>query len=132
MAHVLIVRMKARDGEQDRAAELIEELTAASRTEQGNVHYIPHRDLEDPRVFVLYEQYADEEAFRAHGQTEHFKTIAVEQLFPLASPDDFSDSRHEQIHCSHSLSVIVHTHVERFDFLGIIDDRARTLKVLLG
>ena len=83
MPYVLIARMKTRDGEQDRAAELIEELTAASRTEPGNIFYIPHRDPEDPRVFVLYEQYADEDAFKAHGQTEHFKTIAVEQLFPL-------------------------------------------------
>ena len=83
MPYVLIARMKTRDGEQDRAAELVEELTAASRTEPGNIFYIPHRDPEDPRVFVLYEQYVDEDAFKAHGQTEHFKTIALEQLFPL-------------------------------------------------
>jgi quinol monooxygenase YgiN len=32
---------------------------------------------------MVYEQYVDEDAFKAHGQTEHFKSIALEQLFPL-------------------------------------------------
>jgi quinol monooxygenase YgiN len=83
MAYVLIARMTAREGEQDRAAEIVRELTAASAAEPGNVHYIPHRDPENPRVFVLYEQYRDKAAFEEHGQTEHFKTLAAGQLFPL-------------------------------------------------
>ena len=83
MAFVLVARLTARDGEQDRAAELIGRLVEATRSEPGNVHYIPHRDPEDPRVFLMYEQYSDKAAFEEHGQTEHFKTIGVEQLFPL-------------------------------------------------
>jgi quinol monooxygenase YgiN len=83
MAYVLIARMTAREGEQDRAAEIIRELAAASNAEPGNIHYIPHRDPEDPRVFLLYEQYRDKAAFEEHGQTEHFKTLAAGQLFPL-------------------------------------------------
>ena len=31
----------------------------------------------------MYEQYRDKAAFKEHGQTEHFKTLAVEQIFPL-------------------------------------------------
>src|SRR4029077_8317581 len=54
---------------------------------------------------------------RIHVVTTHVLLQYVEPLFTLAAPDDFADSRHEQIHCSHSLSVIVHTHVKRFDFL---------------
>jgi quinol monooxygenase YgiN len=34
-------------------------------------------------VFMIYEQYADEEAFKAHGASEHFQSIAVGELFPL-------------------------------------------------
>jgi quinol monooxygenase YgiN len=44
MAYVLVARLTAREGEQDRAAELIGRLVEATRTEPGNVHYIPHRD----------------------------------------------------------------------------------------
>ena len=83
MAYVLVARMTAREGEQDRVAEIIPELAAASSAEPGNVHYIPHRDPEDPRVFVIYEQYRDKAAFEEHGQTDHFKTLAAGQLFPL-------------------------------------------------
>jgi quinol monooxygenase YgiN len=83
MAYVLVARLTARDGEQDRAAELIGRLAEASSAEPGNVHYIPHRDPEDPRVFLMYEQYRDEAAFEEHGQTEHFQSIALGELFPL-------------------------------------------------
>jgi quinol monooxygenase YgiN len=83
MAYTLVARMTARDGEQDRAEELIRRLGEASRQEPGVVHYIAHRDPEDPRVFLMYEQYRDKSAFEAHGQTDHFKELAVEQLFPL-------------------------------------------------
>jgi quinol monooxygenase YgiN len=83
MAFVLVARLTAREGEQDRAAELIGQIVEASRKEPGVVHYIPHRDPEDPRVFLMYEQYRDKAAFEEHGQSEHFKAIGIEQLFPL-------------------------------------------------
>jgi len=83
MAFVLVARMTARQGEQERAAELIRRLTDASAAEPGNVHYIAHRDPDDPRVFLMYEQYRDKAAFEEHGQSEHFKTLAVNELFGL-------------------------------------------------
>jgi quinol monooxygenase YgiN len=83
MAYVLVARMTAREGEEDRAAELITQLTEASNAEPGNVHYIPHRDLENPRAFMLYEQYRDKAAFEEHGQTDHFQTLAAGELFGL-------------------------------------------------
>jgi len=83
MAYTLVVRMTAPEGEQDHAEELIRRLGEASRQEPGVVHYIAHRDPEDPRVFLIYEQYRDQAAFEAHGQTDHFKEIALGELFPL-------------------------------------------------
>ena len=83
MAYVLVARMTAREGEEERAAELIRELATASAQEPGNVHYLAHRDPEDPRVFLIYEQYRDKAAFEEHGQTEHFQTLGVGEIFPL-------------------------------------------------
>ena len=83
MAFVLVARMTARDGEQDRVAELIPQLVEASRAEPGNVHYIAHRDPEDPRVFLMDEQYGDRAACEVHGQSEHFRTLGVGEIFPL-------------------------------------------------
>jgi quinol monooxygenase YgiN len=83
MAYVLVARMIAKDGEQDRAAELIEELAVASREEPGVLLYLAHRDPEDPRVFLAYEQYRDKAAFEEHGQTEHFQRLGPGELFGL-------------------------------------------------
>jgi quinol monooxygenase YgiN len=83
MAYVLVARMTAREGEQDRAEEVIRQLAEASRAESGVVQYIAHRDPEDPRAFLMYEQYRDKAAFEEHGQTEHFQTLAVGELFGL-------------------------------------------------
>jgi quinol monooxygenase YgiN len=83
MAYTLVARMTTREGEEERAQELIRRLGEASRQEPGVVHYIAHQDPEDPRVFLMYEQYRDKAAFEAHGQTEHFKELGVGQLFPL-------------------------------------------------
>jgi quinol monooxygenase YgiN len=83
MAYVLTARMTVREGEEERALELFEQLAAASQQEPGNIHYILNRAVDNPRTFLIYEQYHDEDAFKAHGQTEHFKSIALEQLFPL-------------------------------------------------
>jgi quinol monooxygenase YgiN len=83
MAYVLVARMTTREGEEERAAELVGRLAEASSAEPGTVHYIAHRDPEDPRVFLMYEQYRDKAAFEEHGQTEHFQTLAVGELFGL-------------------------------------------------
>ena len=83
MAFVLVVRMTARAGEEERAAAVIPRLVEASAAEPGNVHYLAHRDPEDPRVFLMYEQYRDKAAFEAHGASEHFKQLALGELFPL-------------------------------------------------
>jgi quinol monooxygenase YgiN len=83
MAYVLVARMTTREGEEERAAQLVGRLAEASSAEPGAIHYIAHRDPEDPRVFLIYEQYRDKAAFEEHGQTEHFQTLAVGELFGL-------------------------------------------------
>jgi quinol monooxygenase YgiN len=83
VAYVLVARMVAKDGEEDRAAGIIAELGAASREEPGVVHYIAHRDPENRRVFLMYEHYRDKAAFEEHGATEHFKRLGPGALFAL-------------------------------------------------
>lgn len=83
MSFVLVVRMKAKEGEEGRAAEIAGELAAATRQEAGCEAYVPCRDPEDPRSFLFYEQYSDKAAFEAHGASEHFQRLAVGGLFEL-------------------------------------------------
>jgi quinol monooxygenase YgiN len=83
MPYVLVVRMQVAEGNEQRAAEILPELARASRAEPGCQLYIPCRDPEDPRSYVLYEQYADRDAFDEHGKTEHFQRLAAGELFGL-------------------------------------------------
>ena len=43
--------------------------------EDGCNFYQVHRSRKDPQVYVVLEQYADKEAFDAHGKTEHFREL---------------------------------------------------------
>ena len=80
MSFVLVVHMKAKPGEDARAAELAQELAAESRREPGCELYIPCRDPEDPRVYLFYEQYRDQAAFEEHGASAHFQRLAAGEL----------------------------------------------------
>ena len=83
MAFVLVVRMKAKESEEERAVEIARELAQASRNEPGCEAYVPCRDPEDPRSFLFYEQYRDKAAFEEHGASEHFQRLAVGELWEL-------------------------------------------------
>ena len=83
MSFVLVVRMRAKEGEEERAVEVMHELAQASRQEPGCEAYVPCRDPEDPRSFLFYEQYADKAAFEAHGASPHFQELAAGKLFGL-------------------------------------------------
>lgn len=83
MSFVLVVRMKVAEGNEERAAQIIPELARASRTEPGCEQWIPCRDSEDPRSYLVYEQYRDRAAFEEHGATEHFQRLGAGELFGL-------------------------------------------------
>jgi quinol monooxygenase YgiN len=82
MAYVVIARWTARPGEEESVAAAIDALVEPSRAEPGMLLYQPHRDPANPRAFVLYEQYVDEAAYRAHGMSEHFQRHAVGAAIP--------------------------------------------------
>ena len=45
------------------------------REEPGNHAYIFHRSPHDPRVFMFYEEYADQAALDAHLESPHIKAL---------------------------------------------------------
>ena len=83
MSFVLVVRMKAKEGEEQKALETARELAAATRQEPGCELYIPCHDPDDPQSFLFFEQYRDKAAFEEHGASEHFQRLAVGRLFGL-------------------------------------------------
>jgi quinol monooxygenase YgiN len=82
MAYVVSAHWRAKEGKADRLAELIGELTPPSRAEPGSVFYQAQRSVDDPQLFYLYEQYADEDAYQAHMDSEHFTRLVKDEAIP--------------------------------------------------
>ena len=82
MAYVVSAKWRAKPGKEDRLAALCREMTEPSRAEPGNLFYQAHRDPEDPTAFFFYEQYVDEDAYKAHGESEHFQRLAFGDAIP--------------------------------------------------
>src|SRR5689334_5675138 len=82
MAYVVSAHWRAKQGKEERLAELIAEMTPPSRAEPGNLFYQAQRSVEDPQLFYLYEQYADEAAYEAHMDSEHFTRLVKGEAIP--------------------------------------------------
>jgi quinol monooxygenase YgiN len=61
----------------DEALELIRELVASSRAEDGVLEYRVATDIDDENRFRFFERYEDEAAFEAHGETDHVERFAA-------------------------------------------------------
>jgi quinol monooxygenase YgiN len=82
MAYVVVALWKAKEGQEDTIARVIEKMTPLSRQEPGVLQYQAHRSLSDPRLFFLYEQYVDEAAYQAHMESPHAKQYAWSEGIP--------------------------------------------------
>jgi len=70
----------------DRVAEaeaLLHELRDASRSEPGCLTFNVARSIENPNVFLLYEEYRDQHALDAHFASDHFQRLVVNGLRKL-------------------------------------------------
>lgn len=79
----LAVTWEARAGQAETVADLLHRMTVAVKSESGVLRFEPHRSPSNDHVFFLYELFADEAAFAAHQQTDHFKRLVIDQAVPL-------------------------------------------------
>jgi quinol monooxygenase YgiN len=82
---VLIAQHFAQEGKDDKVAELLRQMSAYcnSNAEPGCLLYIVNRSSENPRHFLIYEQYADEAALAAHAETPMFRETLLGKEVPL-------------------------------------------------
>jgi quinol monooxygenase YgiN len=57
----------------DNFPELVEDFTAATRAEPGNLCFDLYRGVDDPNMYVLVEAFEDAAAGETHVNSEHFK-----------------------------------------------------------
>ena len=82
MAYVVTALWTANEGEEERIARIIDEMTEPSRAEPGNLFYQAHRSPENSRLFYMYEQYVDEGGYEDHMNSEHFQRLVVGEAIP--------------------------------------------------
>lgn len=82
---VLIAQHYAQEGNGDKVEAHLRQMSAYcnSDAEPGCLMYIVNRSTENPNHFLIYEQYVDEDALKAHAETEMFQTIILGQEVPL-------------------------------------------------
>jgi quinol monooxygenase YgiN len=83
MSYVVSATWTAEPGQEAVVLEAIEKLTPPSRAEEGNVFYQAYQDPAEPSVFHLFEIYADEAAYAAHGASDHFAEFGHGLAIPV-------------------------------------------------
>lgn len=73
MPFVVNAIWRAEPGKEEVVADALRELVEPSRAEPGNLLYQPYRSPDEPSVFRIFEMYADEAAFTAHAESDHFQ-----------------------------------------------------------
>jgi quinol monooxygenase YgiN len=77
MAFVVAATWNAKSGEEGRIREILAIMTPLSLGEPGCLYYQAQVSTQDPRTFLLYEQYVDAAAYDAHKATPHFQEHVV-------------------------------------------------------
>jgi quinol monooxygenase YgiN len=86
---VLTAKLKAQEGkEPELEAALSELVEGVSANEPGVAVYTLHVSDEDPSLYIMYEQYEDGDALKAHGATEHMTAFRDVAKNLLAGPMD--------------------------------------------
>lgn len=67
----LFAEFTALPGHEERVAHLMAGLTEKVRREPGNIAFLPFTREDDPRRWFVFEQYRDDDAFRAHITAEY-------------------------------------------------------------
>jgi quinol monooxygenase YgiN len=79
---VVVIMLEANDADIDAVVDIQRWLTPLSMAEPGVKLFLPYRSPTNPALFFVFELYVDEAGWKAHQETEHFKT-AIPQLLPL-------------------------------------------------
>lgn len=73
----IVCRVLVKEGQEAAFINVAKALVEATRKEAGNISYNLYQSPLDPKSFIFYEEYKDDDAFHFHENSEHFKTFAT-------------------------------------------------------
>lgn len=85
---VVVARLKARAGREERLKETLLELVAPTRREEGAVRYELHESLENPGEYMFFEIWRTRKDLEVHMTTPHFRGFMEKAKDLLSEPGD--------------------------------------------
>jgi quinol monooxygenase YgiN len=73
----VVVKLTAKEGTRDEIVRGFGPMMDHVETEEGTLTYILMEDASDENVLRLYEQYADQASFDAHGTSDQMKALGA-------------------------------------------------------
>ena len=80
---VVAAQYYTKEGKEEEVAAILKKMIPISNGEPGCVLYTVNRSLDDPRKFLLYEQYRDRAGYEAHMATPEFEEHIRGAVVPL-------------------------------------------------
>jgi quinol monooxygenase YgiN len=85
----VIVKLHVKEGMNSEFEAIFKQLAkAVDKDEPGNNIYELHKSKSDTQMYIVLEQYVDEDALAAHDDTVHVKTLGAQLLPCLVSAPD--------------------------------------------
>lgn len=84
----VVARVKAKPGKEEEVRKELLALTGPTRSEPGCINYDLHQDLDNPSVFMFYENWKSKEDLDKHMETAHFKAWREKAEILLDGPSD--------------------------------------------
>ena len=80
---ILAVHVTIKTGHEDAVLDPLLKLQEETRREPGCIFYVVQRSRENPRHYLIYEQYKDAAALDAHRNSPHFKQYGTGGFYPF-------------------------------------------------
>jgi quinol monooxygenase YgiN len=85
---VIVGSLKAQPGKEDELGDALADVIDPTQAEEGCLLYAVHQGADDPTRFVIIEQWANQEAFDAHVQSEYMRNLLARAGDLLAEMPD--------------------------------------------
>jgi quinol monooxygenase YgiN len=81
--YVVAAEYYAKEGMEREIVDILKKMIPLSRAEPGCKLYMVNQSPEDPRKLLLYEQYVNEDGYKAHQATAAFKENILGKVVPM-------------------------------------------------
>lgn len=75
----VIARLKAKSGCEEQLGEKLQGLLSPTRAEEGCINYDLHRSLDEPGLFIFYENWETRPFWEAHMKSPHLAAFGEHQ-----------------------------------------------------